>query len=183
MMRLRILLCAIVGAVVHLSLTVSARADAASYIRTLFDATIATPDGTAGCQIFTPLAQFSAGQHWPGFDAAERGEFDAAFCTLALDALARLRDRYPDLSLTILDSHKGPSDMDWVRSKATADGADMPVDWLVGRRQGAPYLADLKVMGVSLAIMLRSLAAGAPGESPAAVVHPWQQVLNRALPE
>lgn len=183
MMSLRILLCAVTGAVMHLSLTGTARADAASYIRTLFDATIAAPGGAAGCQLFTPLAQFSAGQHWQGFGAAERTEFDAAFCTLALDALARLRDRYPDLTLAILDSREGPRDMAWVRSRATADGAEMPVDWLVGNRHGAPYLADLKVMGVSLAIMLRSLAAGAPGETPAAVVQPWRQVLDRALPE
>jgi ABC-type transporter MlaC component len=166
-----------------LLLPAPAQADAASYIRTLFDATIAASRPAVDCHRFSPLARFAAGVHWRSFSADERQTFDGAFCDLAHEALARLRARYPDLALRVIDSHPGPRDMAWVRSNARAGGADWPVDWLVGNPGDDAYLADLKVMGVSLAIMLRGLAAGIEDPHPAALVKSWRQVLDRALPE
>lgn len=160
-----------------------AGADAASYIRTLFDATIAAPGTEIDCQGFSPLARFAAGSRWRDYDTGERVAFDAHFCELARDTLARLKARYPDLALRVIESHAGPRDMTWVRSLATAGGADWPVDWLVGNPGERAYLADLKVMGVSLGIMLRSMAGSVEGRSPAAIIKPWRQALDRALPK
>lgn len=158
-----------------------ASADAASYIRTLFDATART--GTADCATFLPVAHFAAGQHWLQFDAAERADFDRGFCILVREALSRLRQRYPDLSLTVASSHDGPNQTLWVRSQALAGGQEWPVTWLVDETGGAPQIADLKVMGISIAIFLRSLAASAETGVPDAVLAPWRRALNLVFPE
>jgi hypothetical protein len=162
-------------------------ADAASYIRTLFDATVTAPPAQstadADCQRYAALARFAAGRHWRQYDASDRASFGRSFCTLAHEALRRLKQLYPDLSLTLLESHPGPRDMTWVRSKTRAGGKDWPVDWLVGDPEGTPYLADIRILGVSLAIMLRGLAAGIPESEPAEIIKPWRQALDLALPE
>jgi len=171
--------------------TAPAAADAASYIRTLFDATVSAPDDESvsepNCGHFSPLAKFAAGQHWRSFGETERAAFDTAFCDLAKEALTRLRQRYPDLSLAIMDTHgvpghDGKSGMAWVRSLVVAGDREWPVDWQVAAPDDAPYLADLKVMGVSLAIMLRGLAESREPSSASEVVKPWRQVLDLALP-
>lgn len=178
----RLLASAICATLILAASVAPAWADAASYIRTLFDATVTAPEPEADCRRFAPLARFAAGQHWRQYDASDRAAFDAGFCSLVQDALGRLKLRYPDLALNVLDSHAGPNGMAWVRSKARAGGTDWPVDWLVGDPVESPYLADLKIMGVSLAIMLRSLAAGVPDSAPMAVIKPWRHALNLALP-
>lgn len=167
---------------------VAARADAASYIRDLFDATISAADSADACRHFTPLGRFAAGQHWRRFDADARLEFADGFCHLAADALARLRRIYPDLALSVIDTHTQPSRNDgpkmaWVRSSVRAGSKDWPVDWQVADPSGAAYLADMKVLGVSLAIMLRGLAAGVPNDAPADILRPWRRALDLALPD
>lgn len=172
------------GATLALCLIVPASrasADAASYIRTLFDATTRT--GSADCVTFLPVAHFAAGQHWPLFDAAERAAFDKEFCDLALDALSRLRQRYPDLSIAITGTSDGPNETLWVRSQALAGGQEWAVNWLVDESGHPPRIADLKVMGISLAIFLRSLAANAEAGAPEAVLAPWRRALNLGFPE
>ncbi|TDQ77537.1 ABC-type transporter MlaC component [Dongia mobilis] len=171
-----------------LSGAVAARADAASYIRHLFDATISAPDGAEACSYFTPLGRFAAGQHWRGFDAGARAAFAGGFCELAAVALTRLRRLYPDLALSVIDTHVQPSRNDgprmaWVRSSVRAGGKDWPVDWQVADPSGAAHLADMKVLGVSLAIMLRGLAARVPANAPADILRPWQRALDLALPD
>jgi hypothetical protein len=167
---------------------VAAPADAASYIRALFDATISAPESTTACSHFMPLGRFAAGQHWRGFDAGARAEFADGFCDLAADALARLRRLYPDLAVSIIDTHVQPSrnngpKMAWVRSSVRAGGKDWPVDWQVADPTGAAYLADMKVLGVSLAIMLRGLAARVPAAAPTDILRPWRRALDLALPD
>ncbi|WP_374374639.1 ABC transporter substrate-binding protein [Dongia sp.] len=179
----RSLAAAIAAATLLAGSVTPAWADAASYIRTFFDATIAAPEPDTDCRRFAPLARFAAGQHWRQYDATDRTSFDTGFCGLVHDALGRLKHRYPDLALNVLDSHAGPRGMAWVRSKARAGGEDWPVDWLVGDPDGSPYLADLKIMGVSLAIMLRSLAVTVPNSQPATVIKPWRHALDLALPQ
>ncbi len=64
-----------------------------------------------------------------------------------------------------------------------------PVDWLVTGTPDQPRLADLRILGVSLGIFLRSVAtlqgapSGAGGRSAAAILEPWRQALERALPQ
>lgn len=158
-----------------------ASADAASYIRTLFDATART--GTADCATFLPVAHFAAGQHLPLFGAAERAAFDNGFCDLAQDALSRLRQRYPDLAIAVTGTSAGPEETLWVRSQAVAGGQEWGVNWLVDEAGNPPRIADLKVMGISLAIFLRSLSARAEPGNPEAVLAPWRRALNLAFPE
>lgn len=182
-MILRSLIILILSGATLLAAPSPAWADAASYIRTLFDATIAAPGAGADCRRFTSLAHFAAGQHWRRYDSRERQAFDAAFCDLVRDALARLKRKYPELTLRVIDARNGPNQMEWVRSEARAGGSDWPVDWLVGGPVDDRHLADLKVMGVSLAIMLRGMAANVPDSTPESVVRPWRRALDLALPE
>lgn len=158
-----------------------ASADAASYIRTLFDATIGGSD--PACGSFLPLAHVAAGQHRRHFDAAEGDAFDRGFCRLAVDALNRLRQRYPDLTLTLTGSLPGPMGTFWVRSRVNAGGENWPVDWLVAGDSAAPHVADLKVMGISMAIFLRSLAANVTESQAEAVLAPWRRALKLAFPD
>ncbi|MBL8709301.1 MAG: ABC transporter substrate-binding protein [Rhodospirillaceae bacterium] len=158
------------------------RIDAASYIRTLFDATIASGDLEAGCTRFTPMARIAAGRHWRGFDAAARQAFDAEFCHLTRDALTRLGQRFPTLTLRVTHTRPGPGEMVWVHSVAVTETATWPVRWLVGDPREAPHLVDLQVLGVSLAIFLRGLAANVPDSEPLAVLAPWRRVLDLAIP-
>lgn len=158
------------------------RADAASYIRTLFDATIASGDPQAGCARFMPMARIAAGRHWRAFDTAARQSFDAEFCHLTGDALTRLSQRFPNLTLRVTHTRPGPGEMVWVHSVAVTETSTWPVRWLVGDPQEAPHLVDLQVLGVSLAIFLRGLAANVPDSEPVAVLAPWRQVLDLAIP-
>lgn len=166
-----------------LSGAASVRADAASYIRTLFDAT-APAGGTPAlaCSDVAPLARFAAGRHWQGLAVDIREAVKADFCTLARESLARLHGRYPDLALRIVETRPTGSGGAWVRTEVTAGGTDWPVHWHIAETGGRPYLADIKVLGVSLAIMLRGLAPDGPLSSANTLIAPWRAALNRALP-
>ena len=163
---------------------------AASYIRALFDATLPAQGGLGGnCDEVAAFGRFAAGHLWRALPESERHKFARDFCLLAGDAAARLHRKFPGLKLTVQESHDATQDMVGVHSLvAMQGGPSWPVDWLVCGRSGQPRLADLRVVGISIGIFLRSAAAlGWPQGTPdsltsAAILAPWRRALDRALP-
>ncbi len=160
---------------------------AASYIRTLFDATLPAQGGLRGnCGEIAAFGRFAAGHLWRALSNNERQNFAGEFCLLAGDAVSRLHGAFPGLILTVREAHDVAQDMVTVHSMVTTQGGQSwPVDWLVS---GQSRLADLRVVGISIGIFLRSTAAlewpqGPPDSlTSAAILAPWRQALDRALP-
>jgi hypothetical protein len=163
---------------------------AASYIRTLFDATLPAQGGLGdNCDEVTAFGRFAAGHLWRALPDIERLKFAGDFCQLAGDAVARLHRRFPGLSLTLLEARAAAQDMVTVNSQVKAHGVPpWTVNWLVADQSGQPLLADLRVIGISIGIFLRSTAAletpqGLQGSLTSdAILAPWRRALDRALP-
>jgi hypothetical protein len=120
---------------------------------------------------------------------AERQKFDQNFCNLGSGAVQRLRKIFPGLALTVGESTPAPQDIMTVHTLVTTqDGRQWAVDWLIAGAPERPYLADLRLLGISLGIFLRSLAALEwPDKVPTSlsaddILAPWARALNRALP-
>ncbi len=104
--------------------------------------------------------------------------------------MARVHAAFPDLTLVMRESLAAPQGMAMVHSLLNRPQMEpWPVDWLVTGTPDQPRLADLRILGVSLGIFLRSVAtlqgapSGAGGRSAAAILEPWRQALERALPQ
>lgn len=161
----------------------------ARYIRTLFDATLLSSSVRVEfCSDISAIGHFGAGRLWRQLDATERDRFEVSFCALAMATLSRLRLKFPNLTLLTGESVPAAPGLMRVRSIVAQGAATWPVDWLVGRSGAGLYLADLRVAGISLGILLRSMAisgpAGARPQAPEAalVLLPWRQMLDRMLP-
>lgn len=163
---------------------------AARYIRTLFDATLrehgSWPDR---CRDIQGFGRFAAGRLWHALSEPERDHYNRDFCTLASDAVNRLRDAFPGLTLEIKGDRSAPQNMVSVQSSVARPGLEpWPVDWLVDGQPGQPELADLRILGISLGIFLRALAILEwPEKVPerltsGQILRPWRQALDRALP-
>lgn len=163
---------------------------AARYIRALFSATLpARGDPIDLCPEVESLGRFAAGRLWHDLADDERHRFSRDFCALATDAVARVHAAYPGLTLSALEPVAAAQGMILVRSSLNRPQTDpWPVDWLVAGAPARPHLADLRILGVSLGIFLRSIAMirAAPVEAgertAAAILDPWRQALDRALP-
>lgn len=167
---------------------------AARYIRTLFDATLPVDRQDAGglaehCADVEPIGHFAAGRLWQALSDAERAKFNRAFCDLADTAVNRLRNALPGLRMVVTESRPAPQDMIFVHAVVTTpDGRQWPVDWLIRQSPDRLYVADLRILGVSLGIFLRSLAALERQDKAVqpltadAVLRPWALALDHALP-
>lgn len=192
-------ICRILAILVALSLILpwphSARADiqheeAASYIRTLFETSMRPAADVAGiCPDVTAFGRFAAGRAWQGLPDGERRRFAADFCTLAIDAVSRLRAAFPGLCLEFEHVRPGAQGMVVVASRVTRPGLDpWPVDWVVAADGNRLRLADLRILGISLGIFLRGLTALQPApdlQHPATatrILAPWRQALDRVFP-
>ncbi|WP_374381847.1 ABC transporter substrate-binding protein [Dongia sp.] len=163
------------------------QAAAAGYIRALFDANMMPGSDTSRiCSDVAGFGRFAAGHAWQSLGQEERLRFAGKFCALASEAVDRLRRRWPGLHLVIEEANEGPQGLQIVSSLVRqSDGATWPVDWTVALDEGpAPRLADLKILGVSLGIFLRTIAqlrAGAPATADQ-LIGTWRRALDRALP-
>ncbi len=164
---------------------------AARYIRALFSATLPTRGAPADlCPEVEAFGRFAAGRLWHDLADDERRRFTRGFCALASDAVARVHAAFPDLTLVMRESLAAPQGMAMVHSLLNRPQMEpWPVDCLVTGTPDQPRLADLRILGVSLGIFLRSVAtlqgapSGAGGRSAAAILEPWRQALERALPQ
>jgi ABC-type transporter MlaC component len=162
---------------------------AARYLRTLFDATLPLGgDLSSHCADIQAIGHFAAGRLWQALSDAEQQKFNRSFCKLGAGAIQRLRKMFPGLTLTLGENTPAPQDMMTVHTLVTAqDGRQWAVDWLIAEAPDQPYLADLRVLGISLGIFLRSLAALEWSDrvpaSPSAddILRPWTRALDRAL--
>jgi hypothetical protein len=167
-----------------------AESAAASYIRTLFDATLHDGhDLSDRCPDVEAFGRFAAGRLWHDLPDSERARFNRDFCVLASDAVNRLQAAFPGLSLTITTSQEAPQGMISVQGVVSVPGGQhWPISWLIAGPPGHPHLADLRILGISLGIFLRGLAtAEGPEKAPeshnsAEILDPWQRALDRALP-
>jgi hypothetical protein len=165
-------------------------AAAASYIRTLFDTSTASGSGPGNiCPDVADFGRFSAGRAWHGLSGTERDRFTAEFCTLAAEAVRRLRDTFPGLRLELQRTADAAPGLIAIESRVIRPGHEpWPVDWLVAAEEDRFRLADLRVLGISLGIFLRSLVTMLPppdAEHPptgARILAPWRRALDRAFP-
>ena len=193
---IRTLLPIAIGLVIALAEPGAPRADApmdlaaARYIRALFSATLPAGDEPADlCPEVESFGRFAAGRLWHDLADDERHSFTRDFCALATDAVARVHAAYPGLTLSDLEPVTAAQGMTLVQSWLNRPQMESwQVDWLVAGAPAQPHLADLRILGVSLGIFLRSVAEmrSAPievGERTArAILDPWRQALDRALP-
>jgi hypothetical protein len=87
-------------------------ADAARYIRALFDA---TPQENGNwphpCGEIEALGRFAAGRLWQTLSDPERARSDEDFCALAVDAVDRLRRAFPGMKLAVTSGHSAAQGM------------------------------------------------------------------------
>lgn len=174
----------------HIRADDRAEAAAARYIRTLFDATLPERgDLSDHCRDIEAFGRFAAGRLWHAMPDPERAEFNRDFCAFATDAVNRLRSTFPGLKLEITHFHAAPQNMISVHSVVVISNSQQwPVDWLVAGSPTRPHLADMRLLGISLGILLRGLAAVEwPEKAPesltsAEILRPWRRALDRALP-
>lgn len=163
---------------------------AASYIRTLFDTSLRPgAEAAAICPDVASFGRFAAGHAWHGLPDDERARFAEAFCALAIDAVARLHAAYPGLRLDLEQISPGAQGMVVVESLVTRPALEpWPVKWVVAADSSRLRLADLRVLGISLGIFLRGLAALQPAPdalhpaTAARILAPWRRALDRAFP-
>ncbi|MBK8158013.1 MAG: ABC transporter substrate-binding protein [Rhodospirillaceae bacterium] len=163
---------------------------AARYIRALFSATLPTRGQAAGlCPEVEAFGRFAAGRLWHDLTDDERRRFARDFCALASDAVARVHATYPGLTLSGLEAVAAPQQMTVVHSWLNRPQSEpWPVDWQMAGMPDRPHLADLRILGVSLGIFLRSVAMmraapiGPSQRTAASILDPWRQALDRALP-
>jgi len=196
MLLIRSLAPIVFGLLIMLAAPKAVRADqtadsaAARYIRTLFDATLSEQDAwSEHCPDIQAFGRFAAGRLWHALSQAERTRFNHDFCALAGDAVNRLRDAFPGLSLVITSDRAAPQKMVLVLSNVARPGLQpWPVDWLIAGPPEQPHLADLRILGISLGIFMRTIAALEwPGKVPetatsSQILRSWRQALDRALP-
>jgi ABC-type transporter MlaC component len=163
---------------------------AASYIRALFDTSLQPGEAAADiCPDVAKFGRFAAGRAWHGLTDSERNRFSKDFCSLAIDAVTRLRSAFPGLRLELEVVSPGPQGMAIVVSRVVRPARKpWPVKWVVATDGDHLRLADLRILDISLGIFLRSLTAlqepvdtGHPG-SAARILGPWRQALDRAFP-
>lgn len=150
------------------------------------------PDPAFICGEVAHFGRFAAGHTWQLLSPTERSRFDDGFCDLAVDAVARLQLAYPGLRLEF--SHVLPAAQGMVMVVTTVtrpgEAAGWQVDWQVAtdnHRPGSDHLrlADMRLLGLSLGIFLRSLASADISRDSASaegiLVH-WRRALDRTLP-
>ncbi|WP_374656274.1 ABC transporter substrate-binding protein [Dongia sp.] len=195
MLPVRILAALILAFGVALSAPRALRADiqhaaAATYIRTLVETSLGPDLDTASlCPQVSAFGRFAAGHAWQALPGPERSRFAQGFCALALDAVGRLRAAYPGLRLDLGEVGPGAQGMVAVDSQIARPGlAPWRVNWLVAADGNGLRLADLKILGISLGIFLRSLVTlQAQPHAPQSVtaeyfLTPWRRALDRAFP-
>ncbi|MDY0873375.1 ABC transporter substrate-binding protein [Dongia rigui] len=171
----------------------SARAEikaelAANYIRHLFDTSMReNANAAALCPSIAQFGRFAAGHAWRLLPPSERPRLADGFCNLAVDAVTRLHLTYPGLRLKLDRTLPAAQGMVLVSSSVTrpTDLATWPVEWQLATTGADLRLADLRILGLSLGIFLRSLAnAGTTADSASAdvILARWRQALDRALP-
>ena len=160
---------------------------AANYIRALFDTSMRTkaiPDHL--CPHIAQFGRFAAGHAWRLMPAAERPRFSQGFCALAVEAVNRLQTTHPDLHLELGGASPAAQGMVIVSSAVKDRGmaTPWPVDWQIAEASPGLRLADIRLLGLSLGIFLRSLASSGSTALPSAegILAHWRQALDRALP-
>ncbi len=165
-------------------------AAAASYIEALFATNMRDGAGKPEiCPEAAAFGRFSTGRAWRAFTATERAAFDRGFCDLAADAVSRLRTGFPKLGLRLQQSFPGAPGIIILGGEVTGAAADSwPVEFFVAGEGQSVRIADMKIVGVSLGIFLRSLAILMPAReagdapSPDGILEAWRRALDRALP-
>jgi ABC-type transporter MlaC component len=192
MMTLCRLLAVLAGLAIYLVRTSPSLAEipaesAANYIRQLFDTSLrtnATP--TLLCPQIEHFGRFAAGHAWRLLPPAERPRFADGFCDLAVEAVTRLRISFPGLQLELKQILPAAQDMVIASSTVTRPtrATPWPVDWQVAVSGDRLRLADIRLLGLSLGIFLRSLANAGTDDSASAdlILARWRQALDRALP-
>lgn len=166
---------------------------AANYIRLLFDTSMrSVPDPAFICGEVAQFGRFAAGHAWQLLSSTERSRFADGFCDLTVDAVARLHLAYPGLRLEFGHVLPAAQGMAVVSTTVTrlAKATAWQVDWQVApddNRPGSDHLrlADMRFLGLSLGIFLRSLAnadISRDSSSAEGIVAPWRRALDRALP-
>jgi ABC-type transporter MlaC component len=164
---------------------------AANYIRGLFDTSMgakALPDRL--CPPVAQFGRFAAGHAWRLMPPVERPRFSQGFCTLAVEAVNRLQTIYPGLRLELTGVSPAAQEMMIVSSTVGAPGSasSWPIDWQIAGTEGDLRLADIRLLGLSLGIFLRSLAnadpAGFSNDSSNAerILARWRSALDHAFP-
>lgn len=165
---------------------------AANYIRVLFDTSMRTqPAPDRLCPHVVQFGRFAAGHAWRLMTAAEQARFSQGFCTLAVEAVNRLQMAHPGLHLELAGILPAAQGMMMVSSTVEdrAWAGSWPVDWQIAEAGAGLRLADIRLLGLSLGIFLRSLANSGPAdlsqEAPGAdeILARWRQALDRALPQ
>ncbi len=164
---------------------------AQTYIRALFDTSASTDFAPETlCLHVAQFGRSAAGHAWRLLAPDEQARFAIGFCDMADEAIHRLRIAYPGLQLDLRTVSPSVPGMVMVSSIARMPGqmASWQIDWQVAETGDHLRFADLKLVGLSLGIFLRSLANSefstkAEG-SPVAtdILNAWQQALDRALP-
>lgn len=180
----------LVGLSIFLAMPSLSRAEiqtesAATYIRTLFETSTGAVAAPALCQHIAQLGKSAAGRSWRLLPPTERPLFADGFCHLAIEAVNRLHIAYPNLQMELGDVSPAPQGMMMVSSKVRkrADSAPWRVDWQVAEAAGQLRLADMRLLGLSLGIFLRSLANAEDGPPTAdRILAQWRRALDRALP-
>lgn len=161
---------------------------AANYIRHLFDTSMRQNANPAVlCPQVAQFGQFAAGHAWRLLPPGERPRLADGFCSLAVEAVTRLQRAYPGLRLELDRTLPAAQGMMVVSSLITRpfSAATWPVDWQVAAAGDDLRLADLRILGLSLGIFLRSLANAGTTADPASadvILARWRQALDRALP-
>lgn len=161
---------------------------AANYIRLLFDTSMRSDaDPAFICPQIEQFGRFAAGHAWQLLPPDERSRFADGFCALAVDAVARLQLAYPGLELELGHVLPAAQGMVLVSTDVARPAKDAiwQVDWQVAAVNDHLRLADLRLLGLSLGIFLRSLAnADVTRDSVSAegILTHWRHALDRAFP-
>jgi ABC-type transporter MlaC component len=142
---------------------------------------------TVLCPQIEHFGRFAAGHAWRLLPSAERLRFADGFCSLAVEAVTRLQVSFPGLHLELQQVVPAAQEMVIASSAVTRpmSATTWPVDWQVAANGDHLRLADIRLLGLSLGIFLRSLAnAGTTADSASAdaILANWRQALDRALP-
>lgn len=164
---------------------------AQTYIRALFDTSIGAEFAPETlCPHVAQFGRSAAGRAWKLLAPDEQARFAVGFCNLTDEAIQRLRIAYSGSQLKLQTVSPSAQGMVIVSSVVQMPDqmASWQVDWQVAETGKDLRFADLKLLGLSLGIFLRSLAnseLSTKVESPPVardILSAWHQALDRALP-